>query len=331
MVASHRKLARCRHYGPALIAVKLVLAGVVVLCGQALKCFVLPVVVSKVVRPPHGQRIRGGLLTACAARSENADDANNDEVSKELRLAQERLTKIWNEGGGSTATSFSVSPSGANWTVDRLQISEGLPPAGSVLLADPRGFFLEDGGPAALRTGRLPFAEGSRRDKANLPVVLLTRVGRGFAEGLLLGLWTGKLMGDIGVEDFMTRPLYHGGPGANGTGLSMVHSYPEMPGSTVLSADGLAWSNHYETACRWIHTGPGSSLRFKFFYHSILWEGDEVDELSSTAGVWIPVQVSRDYLLREPDSSLEEPLWVQYAHKAGGELAELAKEFGLLP
>ena len=64
-------------------------------------------------------------------------------------------------------------------------------------------------------------------------------------------------------------------------------------------------SNHYETARRWIHTagsqfnlqsrsvqlcrmgvaigllvaeGPGSSLRFKFFYHSILWEGDEAPQ-----------------------------------------------------
>ncbi|CAE7900325.1 unnamed protein product [Symbiodinium microadriaticum] len=130
------------------------------------------------------------------------------------------------------------------------------------------------------------------------------------------------LCGSLARETGKTSSAVHG------ASLSSVH-YRAFVRILRLPVDApCCRSNHYETACRWIHTGPGSSLRFKFFYHSILWEGDEVDELSSTAGVWIPVQVSRDYLLREPDSSLEEPLWVQYAHKAGGELAELAKEQG---
>ena len=56
--------------------------------------------------------------------------------------------------------------------------------------------------------------------------------------------------------------------------------------------------------------------------------------------IWIPVSVrqdtwhavclfvSRDLLLREPDSSFEDPLWAQYALKAGGELQELGERQG---
>ncbi|CAJ1439762.1 unnamed protein product, partial [Effrenium voratum] len=75
--------------------------------------------------------------------------------------------------------------------------------------------------------------------------------------------------------------------------------------------------------------GPGTALRFKFFWNNVVWRRDEVQELSSEAGIWIPVKVSRDLLLREPDSSFEDPLWVQYADRAGGELRELSERFGL--
>ncbi|CAJ1368678.1 unnamed protein product [Effrenium voratum] len=54
--------------------------------------------------------------------------------------------------------------------------------------------------------------------------------------------------------------------------------------------------------------GPGTALRFKFFWNNVVWRRDEVQELSSEAGIWIPVKVSRDLLLREPDSSFEELL-----------------------
>ncbi|CAE7533090.1 dnaJ [Symbiodinium natans] len=169
MVVRTGKSLPVRH-GLVQFAVKLALATGAVLLGQSLSDLFVPFIASKIVRHRNGQRDRGGVLTARAAYPENADDAEDDKASKELRLAQERLTKIWNEGGGSAATSFSVSPAGADLTVERLQIADGTPPVGSVLLADPRRYFSSNGGPAALRTGRRFFVDGSRRDRANLPV-----------------------------------------------------------------------------------------------------------------------------------------------------------------
>eukprot|EP00435_Cladocopium_sp_Y103_P048880 s215_g14.t1 len=87
----------------------------------------------------------------------------------------------------------------------------------------------------------------------------------------------------------------------------------------------------FSAACEWIENGPGSALRFKFFWNNVIWRMDEIDELAPERGIWIPVAVSCDLLLREPDSSFEDPLWAQYALKAGGELKELGERFGLFP
>eukprot|EP00434_Breviolum_minutum_P036668 symbB.v1.2.032498.t1/scaffold3908.1/size48452/4 len=90
-------------------------------------------------------------------------------------------------------------------------------------------------------------------------------------------------------------------------------------------------SDDFYVACDWIENGTGSALRFKFFWGNVVWRLNEVEEMLPEKGIWIPVTVSRDLLLREPDSSFEDPLWAQYALKAGGELKELGERFGLFP
>mmetsp|Transcript_30372 Transcript_30372/g.56948 ORF Transcript_30372/g.56948 Transcript_30372/m.56948 type:complete len:347 (+) Transcript_30372:39-1079(+) len=328
---------RRRLVRPKFILLPLTIYALLVQSG--LKSNFLYVAVSEVATSRQG--CKGALrpsgsrrLVARAAFSEETGDpdgTNEDpgdcQASQELRLAQERLTKSWNEGATS-AGSFATSPSSVDWTVRRLALEDGIPPVGTVLLADPRRYFASDGGPALHRSGRIEMADGSRRERANLPVVLITQSFPDYAEGLFLGQWSGKLMGDLKFNVFMTRPLYFAGPNASETRLCMLHSYPDMPSSKQITSDGLAWSSDFREAERWIEEA-GSSLRFKIFLNSSIWQGKEVSELSPKAGVWIPVRVSRDLLLREPDSSIEEPLWVQYAEKAGGDLAELAEEFGL--
>ena len=106
----------------------------------------------------------------------------------------------------------------------RVDLEDGVPTLGTVLLADPRSFLDSNVFPAAaartgwavrrseLRVGRwMPGMDSSRREKARLPVVLITRRTLATIEGVLLGSWSGKLLGDMELQHFMTRPLYIGG------------------------------------------------------------------------------------------------------------------------
>ncbi|CAK9065683.1 unnamed protein product [Durusdinium trenchii] len=349
--------------------------------------------------------VRRGSHVVVAALPEDADGDGSTDWDKELQRATERLKKKELQEG--VLTAVPLFDRSDDWTVERVDLKDEVPAAGTVLLADPRTFLESKTMPAAAaRTGWMPSFE-SRRERARLPVVLITEHRSEGIEGVLLGSWSGKLMGDMGLEHFMTRPLYIGGANP-GRGLSMLHSYPEMPGASQLTEDGLAVSSDFGVACDWIseaswhrtmrwergeggkmakriptdadlrrrskklwsrvfrdflrhetfwatahravhfHSsrtapdmgsagrkrlpqGPGSALRFKFFWNTVSWRRDEVDEMLSDKGIWIPVTVSRDLLLREPDSSFEDPLWVQYAMKAGGELQELGDQLGLFP
>eukprot|EP00929_Paragymnodinium_shiwhaense_P098873 TRINITY_DN6038_c0_g1_i4.p1 TRINITY_DN6038_c0_g1~~TRINITY_DN6038_c0_g1_i4.p1 ORF type:complete len:501 (+),score=70.27 TRINITY_DN6038_c0_g1_i4:99-1601(+) len=251
----------------------------------------------------------------------------------------------------------------------------GLPPIGSVLLANPEHYgkvyeILEaendkqraaaeaeglewrpDDGfsprfemdkdlvPAAANRTGMPITppHRGRREKARLPVILITGRSQGTTEALLLGRWTGCLLGDFDYKVFMTRPLYMGGPQENMEGqMTMLHSYPELGSSALITDDGLAISTatteEFAAAVDWVgDAGPGTPIRFKFFISRICWKGDEQKELLPNSGVWMPaVKCSRDLILREPDSSDEEPLWAQIAIRAGGVLKEMAEKCGLL-
>jgi len=277
------------------------------------------------------RRDEGLQVSLAALPNEDAEslaDPSGTDWDKELRRATERLKKkeLQEEVLSDTPPLFRQSD---EWKVERVEIKDGVPAVGTVLLADPRSFLESKAMPAAMRTGWRPSSESSRRDKARLPVVLIIRHTCDSIQGVLLGSWSGKLLGDMDAQSFMTRPLYIGG--ANTSGLSMVHSYPEMPGATEITKDGLATSDDFYVACDWIENGTGSALRFKFFWGNVVWRLNEVEEMLPEKGIWIPVTVSRDLLLREPDSSFEDPLWAQYALKAGGELKELGERFGLFP
>lgn len=210
-----------------------------------------------------------------------------------------------------------------------------VPGVGSILLAHPGPFCgLAEGDPlpdAWLRTSPdliPPQRHQPRRDRAKLPVLLVTRSSPTLVEALRLDLWTGYLLGDlIDTTDFCTRPLYYGGPQAGG--FSFVHAYPDMPNARQITEDGLAVSANFGEAIKWVNE-VGSSLRFKFAKGTVVWSGQEVEELHESAGVWLRVRASRDFILREPDSSSEEPLWAQLAELAGGHVAETAREHALL-
>jgi len=269
-----------------------------------------------------------------------------DEPDMDALFRREILSRQFQESNPS-------STDGIGWVQEVDLSNSSLPEVGTVLLANPDVFLrrsLWEGNSssddyeeikllaAVLRTGWswIPqMNESPRRDRACLPVVLIRRRDEGGTEGLMLGCWSGSLLGDVPQFDcFLTRPLYYGtlDREAEELGLSMLHGYPEMPGAICLG-EGLGISYNYSQARDWVSPeGPGSSLRFKFFYGHVSWSASEaMRELSAKSSIWIPVRASTDLLLREPDSSFEEPLWVQLVNKVGGNIAELARKYSLLP
>jgi len=261
--------------------------------------------------------------------------------AEELRRMREELMRQWHgSGGAGAAARHGLGDESPFWAEPEGELGTGgLPAVGSVLLAQPASYLASVGSEAeppaaALRTGLLPAEPDAQRlSRANLPVVLLTKRGPEGSEGLLLNLnvWTGQLLGDLGYPNFMTRPLYFGGFTRDPENpLLMLHPYPKLPGSRQLTADGLALTTNYSAASSWVHDGPGSALRFKFFAARVCWGPGEEHELHPERGIWLPMRCSRDLILREPDSNFEEPLWVQIAERAGGKLAALARAHSLL-
>jgi len=270
------------------------------------------------------------------------------EDSEGVEKARKRLLRQWADGG------VDLMNENPLWAAPEWEFStSGLPKPGSVLLAHPAAYpawgseSQAAGGNhppqdqhslsrpcASRRTGlRVVPLDAPRRERARLPVVLLTRRTSEGTEGLSLGVWSGSLLGDLNFSKFMTRPLYIGGPMHTDVEqpLEMLHAYPECPGSQRLTPDGLTLLNDWHKACDWIEEGPGSSMRFKFFLYRVRWLPEEERELTPGAGVWMAARCSRDLILREPDSAYEEPLWSQIADRAGGDLAMVAREHGLLP
>mmetsp|Transcript_74900 Transcript_74900/g.173633 ORF Transcript_74900/g.173633 Transcript_74900/m.173633 type:complete len:386 (+) Transcript_74900:14-1171(+) len=268
-----------------------------------------------------------------------ATDGESEGVGEEeMKNLRERLTRQLS----STEPVIGFTEPSALWAKPDAKFDEdGVPQVGSVLLAHPRLYdqvlteyssFFDI--PAALRrtqpTRMLPPRDAPRRERSRLPVVLLTSRTAARVQGLMLGWWSGLLMGDEPLDwlYFQTRPLYIGGwPGQRG--LSVLHAYPELPGSERITRDGLMISRDIESACKWVDT-EGSPIRFKFFMDVVEWPAGEEHELRPEAGVWVPTRVSRDLILREPDSSFEDPVWAQIVERAGGEVAALARAYGLL-
>ena len=288
---------------------------------------------------------------------EGAEDVDSD--AEALRRLQERLTREISGSESPDAVRRSVSglidEDNPFWAKPDAELgSDGLPQVGSVLLAHPEAYaswqpkegddapwsFVD---PDPARLARLPKAMGRtwpytsppapdapRRERAALPVVLITKRSAKGSEGLMLGFWSGRLFGDLDLSAFQTRPMYFGGPGLDQP-LSILHAYPELAGSLRLTEDGLMLSDDFGDAVKWVRDEVGSPLRFKFFIRKVLWAPGEEAELAPEAGVWLPTRCSRDLLLREPDSSFEEPLWSQIAEKAGGEVGGIARAYELLP
>jgi len=225
---------------------------------------------------------------------------------------------------------------------------DGLPKVGTVLLANPETFFEQSFPQAMLTTGVIPVnaqgddAEIPRKQRANLPVVLITKRERNKRlEGLLLGRWSGDLLGDLGWNLFKTRPMYIGrGPYFfPGRGRKepqqtwrVLHKYKEIPGAVPLTSDELYVSDNVDAPLDFVLNSTVSTLPFKFFALMVEWSpGAAKAEFIRSKDTWLPVQCSSELLLREPDSPYEEPLWSQLAERCGGDLKALGSKHGLLP
>lgn len=243
-----------------------------------------------------------------------------------MELFRQSLIQGW--GGGPVGSAGRSSK--ADW-------AEQLAPeelrAGDVLLANPAQFFSgKVTGPrrVGLRDG--PSPDWPRRESFRLlPVILLTKVrDDGGAEGLWLTMRTGQLMGDF-INHFHSRPLLYGGP--KEAGLTMVHPYPQVPGSKPLSDGGLYMGGDFAGAQEWVEEGQGSSLRFLFFLNRVRWGAGELAaevRADSLERLWLPMRCSIDLVLSESGSMNEKPLWARVAELAGGDAEALGKLHGLL-
>lgn len=204
---------------------------------------------------------------------------------------------------------------------------------GDVLLGAPSGFLGEGSGVGPERVGmkyRFPENWGALSILQQLPVVLITYIGcSGSAEGLLLNVRTGQLMGDF-IPQFHSCPLYVGGP--NTARVSMIHSYQQVPGSQLLSEEaGLYLGGDFADAQALVDDGEVSILRFRFFVNNITWSPGELNkELDGANGqpIWMPVRCAADLLL--PGIDGDKPLWAQVAELAGGAALEAGRQSGLL-
>ncbi|CAE8619007.1 unnamed protein product, partial [Polarella glacialis] len=193
-----------------------------------------------------GHSFRGARQSALGRSAQEddedpADPFGNVEGSQReaIELARKSLARMFetsaSEDGDARRQDFPVSPlPGELWAVEESEFdSRGLPRVGTVLLAHPAAYIPEsvateleaaegaegsgatlEGVPfpnAALRTGLRPMPPDSpRTERARLPVVLITKRDSAGTEGLVLGTWSGQLLGDLDMMEFVTRPLYIG-------------------------------------------------------------------------------------------------------------------------
>jgi len=181
---------------------------------------------------------------------------------------REQLKRQWHASASDNAIEEDF------WAVCESQSTLNALKEGYVLVANPAK---EKAATARERVGMAtPPINASRREKAKLPVVLLTKLTPEFIEGLLLDVWTGHLLGDLNLRVFETRPLYVGGKESEGRGLAILHTYPQMQSSSTLTPDNLCISDNLTAAAEWVTKDCGSSLRFKFFVQQVCWDRKEI-------------------------------------------------------
>ncbi|CAL1170642.1 unnamed protein product [Cladocopium goreaui] len=303
-MASRRRLGFPLHSSVALVA----------LVALALGCFA-----SRVFVQAFGsRRDRARVFRRAEEAAEEEQDTTN------LELFRQSLIQGWGAG------EIGRSSDSADWAE---LVEPAAVRAGDILLGDPARFFSEQTSPAFRRIGLqggIP-ADYPRRERLRyLPVLLLTEVDKdaGTAKGVWLTLRTGQLLGDF-INFFHSRPLLYGGP-TQSNSVTMVHPYPEVPGSKLLS-EGLYVGGSFEGAQAWVEEGEGSSLRIRFFLNHIQWrQGELAAELAPGENTWLPVRCSVDVVLSETDEIDAKPLWVKVAELAGGKLEELGRAHDLM-
>jgi len=279
----------------------------------------------------HAKEIDGS-----SGNGEDQDDITN------VELFRQSLIRGWGEGEVGSAETATA----ADWAQPLPEDRPILP--GDVLLGDPAGFFAdEDTGPlrsllgffgdsldSRLRRigmrGRIAADLPQRERLRVLPVILVIRSSASDGvEGVWLTMRTGELMGDY-INHFHSRPLLFGGP--SGTGLTMVHPYSQVHGSSCLTKEGLHLGGDFGSAQQWADEGQGSSLRFRFFIGRVKWAPGELEAemKQGKERLWIPLRCSMDLVLSEVDSIDEKPLWVRMAELAGGQAEEAGRRYDLL-
>eukprot|EP00913_Durusdinium_trenchii_P017605 g16546.t1 len=291
----------------------------------------------------HMQR---GLRTRRLAE----EDSKQEEDTTNVELFRQSLIQGWGAG------EVGRSSDSADWAelVDPDAVQ-----AGDMLLGHPARFFSERTSPAFTRIGLqggIP-ADYPRRERLERPTCLKPNMEEhpwqdkqrlfqalheaGTAKGVWLTLRTGQLLGDF-IDFFHSRPLLYGGPtpseslvlklpssclfwSAFDTGVTMIHPYPEVPGSKKLS-DDIYLGGSFEGAQAWVEEGEGSSLRIRFFLNHIEWRQGELAAELAPENTWLPVRCSVDVVLSETDAIDAKPLWVKVAELAGGELEELGPQ-----
>lgn len=274
------------------------------------------------------RRCKRRTAVRASADGEGAEDMEVDSAS--IESFRQSLLKGW----GSDGIAAEEKPISGEWARP-LKPSEVT--AGDVLLGHPAAFFEDDDGGSDAGPRRIGLSgRTSRGFQQQPPAVLLTRVDdSGAAEGLVLSIRTGTLMGDILSECFQSRPLLYGGPCKCGH-LNILHPYKEVEGSLQLSDVGLYLTGNVRECHSWVRDGQGSSFRFRFYYDRVEWKAGELAAelggpgLPDQQPVWMPARCSADLVLSETGSLDEKPLWLRIAELAGGEVEEVARQHGCM-
>ncbi|CAE8621124.1 unnamed protein product, partial [Polarella glacialis] len=265
-------------------------------------------------------------------RAEGDDDSEEAEDTTNLELFRQSLIQGWGGGevgsrnrGALTDWAELVSPASVR--------------AGDLLLADPEQFFGEGpaGGPQRVGLKNRVPEDYPRRER-----LVNGHKEQGGKPSIRKKADTGEAEGELDSDESAKRELRAKRDQDQGNvgmfvpllasdSLTMVHPYPQVPGSKPLADGGLYLGGSLAGAQAWVDDGQGSSLRFRFFLNRVRWSAGELQaELAPPDRTWLTVRCSIDLVLSESDSIDNKPLWVQIAELAGGEAQELGRLHDLM-